>query len=171
MFELPKNNGDDRNRNSGDQRGDFSVIFRKPVFARRLPPGRDCGSVCRPELEGPRRGLARFASHGGWHRIRPLSVSRFRRCRSLAHLGSMLVAQGAIFFQRLVDDVFQFGGHVGIQAHRGRRPESRMALKIIAEVSPRKGKVPVAISYSTAPKENRSVRASSSFPFACSGDI
>ena len=40
-----------------------------------------------------------------------------------------------------------------------------------AEVSPRKGSEPVAISYSTAPKENRSVRASSSFPRACSGDM
>ena len=48
---------------------------------------------------------------------------------------------------------------------------SRMALKITAELSPRNGSVPVVISYSTAPKENRSVRASSSFPLACSGDI
>src|SRR5208283_1628809 len=40
-----------------------------------------------------------------------------------------------------------------------------------AEESPRKGNVPVAISYRTAPKENRSVRASRSLPRACSGDI
>ena len=46
-----------------------------------------------------------------------------------------------------------------------------MASKIIAEVSPRNGSVPVAISYKTAPKENRSVRASSSLPLACSGDM
>jgi hypothetical protein len=31
--------------------------------------------------------------------------------------------------------------------------------------------VPVHISYSTAPNENRSVRASSSFPRTCSGDM
>jgi predicted GH43/DUF377 family glycosyl hydrolase len=48
---------------------------------------------------------------------------------------------------------------------------SRMALKISADVSPRNGKVPVHISYSTAPNENRSVRASSSFPRTCSGDM
>src|SRR5213596_534597 len=48
---------------------------------------------------------------------------------------------------------------------------SRIALKINAEVSPRNGSVPVHISYSTAPKEKRSVRASSSFPLTCSGDI
>ena len=29
----------------------------------------------------------------------------------------------------------------------------------------------MAISYNTAPKENRSVRASSSLPLACSGDM
>jgi hypothetical protein len=63
--------------------------------------------------------------------------------------------------------------HVGILRKRAAAlgPASRMALKIGAEVSPRNGKVPVAISYSTAPKENKSVRASSSLPFACSGDI
>jgi hypothetical protein len=47
----------------------------------------------------------------------------------------------------------------------------RMASKITAEVSPRKGSEPVAISYSTTPKEKRSVRASSSLPRACSGDM
>ncbi len=46
-----------------------------------------------------------------------------------------------------------------------------MALKISADVSPRKGKVAVAISYSTVPNEKRSVRASSSLPLVCSGDI
>ena len=46
-----------------------------------------------------------------------------------------------------------------------------MASQITAEVSPRNGNVPVAISYSTIPKENRSVRASSSLPRTCSGDM
>ena len=47
----------------------------------------------------------------------------------------------------------------------------RMASKITAEVLPMKGWRPVAISYITAPKENRSVRVSSSSPRACSGDM
>ena len=47
----------------------------------------------------------------------------------------------------------------------------RIASKIAAEVSPRKGSVPVAISYSTTPSENRSVRRSSVLPSACSGDM
>ena len=47
----------------------------------------------------------------------------------------------------------------------------KIASKITAEVAPPNAGPPVAISYSTAPKLNRSVRASSSFPRACSGDI
>jgi hypothetical protein len=46
-----------------------------------------------------------------------------------------------------------------------------MASKITADVLPTKGWRPVAISYKTAPKENRSVRASISSPRACSGDM
>ena len=47
----------------------------------------------------------------------------------------------------------------------------RIASKIPAEESPRNGSVPVAISYSTTPSENRSVRRSSGLPSACSGDM
>ena len=46
-----------------------------------------------------------------------------------------------------------------------------MASKISAVLSPRKGTWPVAISYSTTPNENKSVRASRSLARACSGDI
>ncbi len=46
-----------------------------------------------------------------------------------------------------------------------------MALKMTPELSPRNGNPPVAISYSTAPKENKSERASSSLARTCSGDI
>src|SRR5260370_19930305 len=46
-----------------------------------------------------------------------------------------------------------------------------MESKITPELSPRNGKVPVAISYNTAPNENRSVRPSSSLARTCSGDI
>lgn len=49
--------------------------------------------------------------------------------------------------------------------------ESRMALKMTAELSPLNGSALVAISYNTAPNENRSVRASSSLARAYSGDM
>src|SRR4029434_6140251 len=42
-----------------------------------------------------------------------------------------------------------------------------MASKIVAEVSPRNGSCPVAISYKTGPKENKSVRTSSFLARAC----
>ena len=48
---------------------------------------------------------------------------------------------------------------------------SRMALKMTPELSLRKGSIPVAISYSTTPNENRSVRASNSLARTCSGDM
>ena len=51
--------------------------------------------------------------------VRPESVSRFRRCRSVRMSGSVLVAQVAIFFEALVDDALQFGRHIGIQTHCG----------------------------------------------------
>jgi hypothetical protein len=56
------------------------------------------------------------------------------------------------------------GGRSGLSRTGGVGARSRIARKISADVSPRNGSVPVAISYNTAPKENRSVRASSSFP-------
>jgi len=40
-----------------------------------------------------------------------------------------------------------------------------------AEVSPRNGRLPVAISYSTTPSENTSVRWSNGRPSTCSGDM
>ena len=46
-----------------------------------------------------------------------------------------------------------------------------MASKIAADVAPENGRTPVAISYSTTPKLNTSVRASSSLPSVCSGDM
>ena len=35
-----------------------------------------------------------------------------------AHVGGVLVAQVAIFFERLVDDVFELARQIGIQTHR-----------------------------------------------------
>ena len=73
-----------------------------------------------------------------------------------AHFRGVLVAQVAVLLQSLVDDSFQLRAAVGIQPHRRTWAPSRMALKITPELSPRKGNVPVAISYNTAPNENRS---------------
>ena len=36
-----------------------------------------------------------------------------------SHVGGVLIAQIAVLLQRLVDDPFQFGGHIGIQPHGG----------------------------------------------------
>ena len=105
------------------------------------------------------------------------SLLASRLCVSLqplqirSHVRRALVAQVAVFLQRLVDDVFQLGRHIGIQPNRGSGDRIQYGLKITAELSPRNGNAPVAISYSTAPNENRSVRASSSLARTCSGDM
>src|SRR5580704_4953156 len=62
-------------------------------------------------------------------------------------------------------------GNSGFRRDGGTGDLWRIASKIAADVEPQKGRAPVAISYNTAPKENRSVRASSSSPMACSGDM
>src|SRR2546422_603979 len=63
------------------------------------------------------------------------------------------------------------GGRSGLTRMGAVGARFRTESKTTAEVLPLKGTVPVAISYSTAPKENRSVRASKSSPRACSGDM
>jgi hypothetical protein len=45
---------------------------------------------------------------------RPVSVSRFSRCKFRSHVGCVLVAQ-------IADDPFQIGRHVVIQSHHGHR--------------------------------------------------
>ena len=62
-------------------------------------------------------------------------------------------------------------GIAGLEINADSAGSFRIASKMTADVSPRNGSVPVAISYNTTPKENRSVRESSSFPRACSGDM
>ena len=71
----------------------------------------------------------------------------------------------------LVHNVFQLGRNIAVETNRRGRIRIQYGIEISAEVSPWNGNVPVAISYSTAPKENRSVRPSSPLPLACSGDM
>ena len=53
-----------------------------------------------------------------------------------AHLRGVLIAQVAVFLQRLVDDPFQFGGNFGIQAHRRCRRLVQNGIEDHPEVSP-----------------------------------
>src|SRR5207302_5482356 len=83
------------------------------------------------------------------------------------HLQGALITQVAVFLQSLGDDVFQLWRKVRVQADCGIGSRSRLSWKMTPELSPRKGNAPVAISYSTAPKENKSLRASNSFALTC----
>jgi hypothetical protein len=62
-----------------------------------------------------------------------------------------------------------FGGSSGFNRVGEVGAVCRMAPKMMAEVLPGKGSLPVAIWYNTTPIENRSVRVSNSSPRACSG--
>lgn len=64
-----------------------------------------------------------------------------------------------------------FGGKSGFTRDAGAGSRSRIALKIMPEVFPVKAWRPVAISYSTRPNENKSVRPSNFSPRTCSGDM
>ena len=81
-----------------------------------------------------------------------------------SHLRRALVPQVAVFLQRLVDDPFQFGWRVRVEPHGSRSYRFRRASKITPQVLPTNGDFPAAISYMTAPKENRSVRAIEPLP-------
>ncbi len=62
-------------------------------------------------------------------------------------------------------------GMAGLITEGGAGVSFRSEAKIIAAVAPPNARRPVAISYSTKPKEKRSVRVSSFSPRVCSGDI
>ena len=64
-----------------------------------------------------------------------------------------------------------FGATLGFKEDGAAGVRFKIASKMTAEVFPLNAACPAAISYSTAPRLNRSVRASSSSPRACSGDI
>jgi hypothetical protein len=59
-------------------------------------------------------------------------------------------------------------GRSGLSLTGGTGARFRMDSKITPELSPRKGKVAVAISYKTTPNENKSVRASNFLARTCS---
>ncbi len=63
------------------------------------------------------------------------------------------------------------GGTSPLSRAAGRGVPFRIASKTMADVLPPKAVTPVAISYSTAPNEKRSLRWSSASPRACSGDM
>src|SRR4029450_3119062 len=82
----------------------------------------------------------------------------------------VLVAHVAVLREAFLNNAFQIRRHIGIQA-RGTGSRLRMPSQMRPAVFPENGCAPVAISYSTTPNEKRSVRASTSCPRTCSGDI
>ena len=47
----------------------------------------------------------------------PMAVERGGESSVRIHHGRTLIAELTVFLQRLINDAFQFGGHIGIQPH------------------------------------------------------
>ena len=119
----------------GDQRDDQS---------RDQPQGQLAASTLRRWLADGSAADGRTGGSRGQNRAR-FGVA-LEALQVGAHVGGALVAQVAVFFEQLVQDFFKLRRQVGIQAKRWRRGRFRIASKITADVSPRKGTAPVAIS-------------------------
>src|SRR5450759_4799517 len=89
--------------------------------------------------------------------IFPEVVSRFSRFKSARSSAADWQRMSRSFSRALLMIRSSSAGTSGFSRTGATGPYSRIALKISAEVSPRKGSVPVHISYRTAPKENLSL--------------
>jgi len=98
-------------------------------------------------------------------------VSRFSRCRSARISEACWYRRFRSFSRPLLMIRSSSADRSGFSRTANVGAVSRMALKITPELSPRNGNVPVAISYRTAPNENKSVLPSNSFARTCSGDM
>ena len=103
--------------------------------------------------------------------IRPELESRFKRSKSVHISAAVWQRNLRSFSSALLIRSSRRTGKSGFSRTGGTGARFKMPSKITPEVSPRNGKAPVDISYKTTPKENKSVRASSSLPRTCSGDI
>ncbi len=102
---------------------------------------------------------------------RPLSVSRFNRFKSARTSDACWYRSSRSFSSALRTVASNPVGTSGFTCDGGSGSSRRMALQISPELEPSNGILPVAISYSTAPNEKRSVRESTSFARTCSGDM
>ena len=99
------------------------------------------------------------------------SVSRFSRFRSARTSAADWQRTSRSFSSALWMISSSLGGVAGLIRTGGTGARFRIESNIASFVAPGNGSTPVHISYSTTPKENRSVRASNSLPRTCSGDM
>ena len=98
-------------------------------------------------------------------------MSRFTRFRSARSSAADWYLSLRFFSSSLLTIHPTSGTTSGFIRVTGSGVRFRIASNVTAVVAPINAIRPVAISYSTAPSENRSLRASRSSPRACSGDI
>src|SRR5215469_1531549 len=89
----------------------------------------------------------------------PELESRFRRFKSARISAALWQRTSRSFSRALLIIRSNSDGISGFTLLGGAGVLFRIASKIAADVSPRKGSTPVALSYRSAPKENKSLRA------------
>jgi hypothetical protein len=82
-----------------------------------------------------------------------------------------LIPHPAVLFECLGNDSVQLGGQLGIHCRQTNGDAIQDSVENDPDVWPEYAGRPVAISCSTSPYENRSVRGSSCSPRICSGDM
>ena len=101
------------------------------------------------------------------------AYSRSRASAVTGRLASPLLSDnaGSVFLQRLVDDSFQFGWHVGIQPHHGRGRRVENGFEDDSRAFPTEGQRPCCHLVEDR-AEGEQIRAAIEFlgP-ACSGDM
>ena len=102
---------------------------------------------------------------------RPDSLSRFSRFKSARTSAACWYRTSRSFSRALAMIRSSSSGTCGLLWRADVGSRFRIASWITPVVRPENACWPVAISYSTAPNENRSVRASRSSPRTCSGDM
>src|SRR5215831_9896663 len=93
------------------------------------------------------------------------SLSRLSRCKSVRMSEACWYRRFRSFSNALLMISSNFRERLGFNRTGGTGSRFRIASNIAAALSSRNGSCPVAISYRTTPKENKSVRASSALKF------
>jgi len=134
----------------GKKKSDRHCAKARPHCAPRVPGGERDRAGARPST------LEEILAH-------PLEVGQ--------HLSRRLVPEVAGLFQCLGNDLLQLAGNVWIEAHGGHGIPVEDRLQDLARGLAREGQAPGRHLVENRAEEKRSVRASSSAPRACSGDM
>src|ERR1700686_573680 len=118
-----------------------------------------------PRPDGVFRDSTAVAEIGTWPELSPIHLSSLEKSRAVCQRSSGFFAR----LRRMARS--RLTGVNGLIELSGGGSLSRIAEATLNGVLPSKARLPVSISYKTAPKEKMSLRPSSSCHCTCSGDM